>query len=95
MIWNYSPCSAGETISEQTYTLSKSIAATEFEYATDGDVNFGPLLSLPEGAEIECCGSGFNERTVKIRWHGKFYFAFVEELATQREDVKTMACGSA
>jgi hypothetical protein len=95
MIRNYDARPVFETVSEQTYTLSKSIAATEFACGKDGELYFGPLLSLPEGAEIECCGQGFNERTVKVRWHEKFYFVFFEELAMQRENVKSFACGSA
>jgi len=40
----------------------------------------GGISELPKDAKLDLCGEGFNERTVKVRWHGKLFFAFLQDL---------------
>jgi len=42
------------------------------------------ITQLPEGAELELCGEGFNERTVRVRWAEGFYFVFLQDLDVAR-----------
>lgn len=65
---------------EQTYTLSKRIAAIELVSTGDQLGRLGPIIQLPPGAELGLCGNGYNDRTVKVRWNGGFYFVFYEDL---------------
>jgi hypothetical protein len=47
----------------------------------DGDSGrLGPITQLPETAQVEICGDGFNDRTVKVRWNNSLYFVFREDL---------------
>lgn len=48
-----------------------------------GEMLLGPLITLPAGLELECCGLGFNDRTVKARWRGRIYFLFRQDLERQ------------
>jgi hypothetical protein len=40
----------------------------------------GLVTQLPQSADVEICGDGFNDRTVKVRWHDSFYFVFRDDL---------------
>jgi hypothetical protein len=62
-------------------SLAKNISAIELNGVENGKARLGPVLQLPHGAQVEVCGDGFNERTVKIRSNGKYYFAFLSDLA--------------
>lgn len=77
---------------ERTYLIPDDIPAMEVIPATSGQPGLGPILRIPNGAEIECCDEGFNEKTVKVRWQGKFYFVFREDLPTQRKPTAKYAC---
>jgi hypothetical protein len=63
-----------------SHPLTKNISAIELNGVENGKVRLGPVLQLPHGAQVEVCGDGFNERTVKIRSNGKYYFAFRSDL---------------
>lgn len=73
----YAPPMHGATLS---HSLSKNIAAIELEMAESGKARLGPVLQLPNGSLLDVCGDGFNERTVKIRSNGKYYFVFRSDL---------------
>jgi hypothetical protein len=62
-------------------SLSKNISAIELNGLENGQARLGPVLQLPSGAQVEVCGDGFNDRMVKIRSNGKYYFAFRSDLA--------------
>jgi hypothetical protein len=78
-------------VPERTYILSKQIPAIQLVPTGNGGARYGPVLNLPEGAELEACGSGFNDRTLKVRYEGSFYFVFLEDLELKR---KTAASAS-
>jgi hypothetical protein len=40
---------------------------------------------MPAGAQIQFCGEGFNNLTRKVRWEGKIYFIFLDDLEAQRK----------
>lgn len=61
-------------------TLSKVIAAINIRETEDGHTRMGLIAQLPQGAQLEICGEGFNERTVKVRWKNQFYFVFLQDV---------------
>jgi hypothetical protein len=58
--------------------LSRSISAVQLVRKENGAAKLGSLLQLARGTMIECCGDGFNERTVKICANGAYYFVFLQ-----------------
>ncbi|HEY7305382.1 MAG TPA: hypothetical protein VH601_14765, partial [Bryobacteraceae bacterium] len=84
-MWNGNTLPSFDISAEQTYLLSDNIAAVELIPSATGEPGLSPVSRIPEGAEIETCGAGFNEQTVKVRWRGKFYFVFLEDLPIQRK----------
>lgn len=74
------------TPSAQSYRLSRNVSAipilsTPFE----GCSPLGLITQLPEGAEIDIGGPGFNDHTVKVRCAGASYYIFLEDLEPQRK----------
>jgi hypothetical protein len=45
-----------------------------------GKLRLGTLIRLPDGADVEICGEGFNERTAKVLWGGCTYYVFLDDL---------------
>jgi hypothetical protein len=64
-----------------TYRLPNTIAAIQACCARHGAPELGAISHLPEGAELEFCGDGFNEGTLKVRWEGQSYFVFMQDIA--------------
>jgi hypothetical protein len=89
---NVNTFSSSDDSDEQRYLLPDNIAAMEIIPSTTGEPGLGPVLRIPEGAEIEYCGEGFSKQTVKVRWRGKFYFVFRDDLPTQRGRLAQRAC---
>lgn len=56
------------------------ISAIPIVAAEDGKRRLGTITQLPQGAELEISGEGFNDRTVKVRWHNSFYFVFRDDI---------------
>ena len=66
---------------EVSFRLSKSISAIQLHSNRMGsEAKLGPVLQLPAGTRLFLCGTGFNERTVKVRLHDQFYFVFAEDV---------------
>ena len=65
---------------EGSCQLNKSIAAIELLTGDNGAGRLGAVLQLPFGSQLEVCGAGFNERTLKVRSNNKFYFVFWQDL---------------
>jgi hypothetical protein len=63
-----------------TYRLPNAAAAIQASCTRDGAPELGTISHLPEGAELEFCGDGFNENTVKVRWEGQSYFVFLQDI---------------
>jgi hypothetical protein len=60
--------------------LSQRIAAVQLVRKENGAAALGPLSQLEPGTAVECCGDGYNERTIKVRAGNQFYFVFLEDL---------------
>lgn len=74
--------------------LSQEIRAIELCSNATGKMQLGPVLNIPAGSQIECCGQGFDARTVKICWRGKSYFIFRQDLENQcKPAVRYTCCG--
>jgi hypothetical protein len=63
--------------------LLKSVLAIQLEQNPDGRAKLGLLSRLGPGIVVERCGKGFDDRTVKIRANGHYYFVFLQELESQ------------
>jgi hypothetical protein len=46
----------------------------------EADLRYAGISELPKGAEVDLCGIGFSERTVKVCWRGEFFIAFIQDL---------------
>lgn len=66
--------------SHEQITLWKDITAIEITQVADGTRRCGLFLRLPQGAELIVCGSGFNDRTVTVDFHGRLYFVFLQDI---------------
>ena len=64
----------------EKYTLSRNVSAIQVTSSMDGRAQLGTIMQLPEGAQVEICGDGFNDQTVKVRCEGSFYFIFLEDI---------------
>jgi hypothetical protein len=82
-MWNADALSTSVDSSEQPCALSQEILAMELIPSQKGEMQLGPLSSIPEGADLAICGEGFNDRTAKVRWRGRFYFVFLQDLENQ------------
>jgi hypothetical protein len=67
------------TVSDGTVILSKRIAGIHLLPQKEGGAKLGSIAQL-DPAPVEVCGTGFNERTVKVRLNGEYYFVFREDL---------------
>jgi len=64
----------------RVFTLSKPIAAINFHMTETGETRTGLITQLPKDAAVEVCGSGFNERTIAVRWAESLYFVFLQDI---------------
>lgn len=82
-MWNSDALSATATCSEDGLILSEDIVAMELIPDRTGQMELGPLCNLPSGTEIQICGEGFNNETVKVRGPEGRYFVFLQDLEKQ------------
>ena len=66
------------------FFLAKNAPAIQIVPDENGRLRLGTLIRLPEGAEVEICGEGFDDRTAKVRCGGSTYYLFREDLQPQR-----------
>jgi hypothetical protein len=60
---------------ERIITLAKPIMGVELVCnERQRTIKLGPLSELTSGSTLDVCGEGFNERTIKVRCNGFFYF---------------------
>ena len=64
--------------------LSRSISAVQLVRKENGGAKLGSLLQLRRGTLVECCGDGFNDRTIKIRANGEYYFVFLQDIVARK-----------
>lgn len=60
--------------------LSRKASAVQFESRPNGATKLGLICQLPPGAEVELCGDGYSDRTVKVRYKDHFYFVFRNDI---------------
>lgn len=60
--------------------LSDRISAIQVTTTYHGQGPLGTITQLPKSAELEICGDGFNERTIKVCCQNSFYFVFREDI---------------
>jgi hypothetical protein len=63
--------------------LLKSVLAIQLEQNESGSGKLGMLSRLGPGMIVERCGMGFDDRTVKVRVNGHYYFVFLQDLEAQ------------
>ena len=74
-------CIPSDPVISEYKTLTRDVAALLIEKDSQGCARLGALHRLSHGAQVAICGSGFNERTVKIRTdEGQYYFVFIDDL---------------
>jgi hypothetical protein len=83
-----------ETPFERTYTLGRSVSAIPvLSGAQSSSVQLGLMTRLPEGAELDLRGPGFDDHTVRVRWGGQAYYVFLDDLELQRKRVASAVAG--
>lgn len=78
---------------QRRVTLPKNIAGIHLRIAEDGKSRLGCVSSIPEGAELRVCGSGFNTRTVEVDWNGHFYFVFLQDIESPEKTTSANKAG--
>lgn len=73
------------------YSLTKNAPAMQIVPDGTGKLRMGALIRLPDGAEVEICGEGFDDRTTKVLWEGSTYYVFRDDLQLNRYSM-TAAC---
>ena len=66
-------------VSSITLSLLAAISAIEF-LTKGGTSSLGMISELPARTTLELCGDGFNDRTVKVRVSGWFFYVFWEDI---------------
>jgi hypothetical protein len=77
---------------EKTYVLAHSVVAIQivpggFEAAPQ----LGLMTRLPEGAEVDLRGPGFDDLTVRVRCGGQAYYVFMDDLEPQRKRMASVS----
>ena len=62
-----------DTVSQAYYLLRRGVPALQFLGMQGDRAQFGPVIRIPRGEELEDCGYGLNEDTLKVR-HGECYY---------------------
>jgi hypothetical protein len=77
---------ADETSFGRVYVLPKIVSAIPILPSDEsGSTRLGLLTQLPEGAEIEVGGPGFNDRTLRVRCGAAAYYVFLDDLELVRK----------
>ena len=93
-MWNASALSISppfDLCTGDRYTLSDEICAMQLLPGENGTAVLGPVVTMPKGAQLDACGPGFNDRTLKVRSDGAFYFVFLQDLDAQRKPLARAA----
>lgn len=77
---------AAETPFGRVYVLPKIVSAIPILPSEQGgSTRLGLLTQLPEGAEIEIGGPGFNDRTLRVKCGTAAYYVFLDDLELVRK----------
>lgn len=70
----------------RVYVLPKTVSAIQvLPSEENGSTRLGLLTQLPESAEIEIGGPGFNDRTLRVRCGTAAYYVFIDDLELVRK----------
>lgn len=70
----------------RVYILPKMVSAIQILPSDEsGAARLGLLTQLPQGAEIEIGGAGFNDKTIRVRCGNAGYFVFLDDLDLVRK----------
>ena len=64
---------------ERSVSLCGPITGVQIMPREQGRAALG-FSELPEGATVEVCGYGYNERTAKVRVNGQYYLVFLQDI---------------
>jgi len=77
---------AAETSYGRLYVLPRIVSAIQILPSDEsGSKRLGLLTQLPEGAEIELGGPGFNDQTRQVRCGSASYYVFLDDLEMVRK----------
>ena len=65
----------------RTVVLTRKASAVQLETIANGTPKLGLICQFPPGTQVELCGDGYSERTVKVRYRDNFYFVFRNDIA--------------
>jgi len=65
---------------EGTITLRKDVSALEIVRREEATGHFGVIAQIAKGSILEICGTGFNDRTYKVRFQNRLFFVFSQDL---------------
>jgi hypothetical protein len=72
--------------------LPRVVSAIQIHPSDDcGSEHLGLITQLPQGAEIELGGPGFNDQTIQVRCGSASYYVFLDDL----ELLESAAAGGA
>ena len=66
--------------SHSQYSLAKNAHAMQIVPDDNGKLRLGTLIRLPDEADVQICGEGFNDRTAKVILGGSTYYVFLDDL---------------
>ncbi len=77
---------AATTLFGRPYVLPKFVSAIQILPSDEsGSTRLGLLTQLPEGAEIEMSGPGFNDDTLRVKCGNALYYVFLEDLQVAKK----------
>jgi hypothetical protein len=61
-------------------SLRNPICALKLSFAEASNEVTGLLTNLAAGTSMYVCGTGFNDRTVKVMVNGQYYYVFLRDI---------------
>ncbi len=69
----------------RVYVLPRIVSAIQILPDESGSKRLGLITQLPEGAEVEIGGPGFNDQTLRVRCGSASYYVFLDDLEMVRK----------
>jgi hypothetical protein len=77
---------ASATPFDSIYVVPTNVSAIQVLPSEDNEVTrLGLLTQLPEGAELQIAGPGFNDLTLRVKCGSAFYYVFLDDLELVRK----------
>ncbi len=71
---------------DSIYVVPNNVSAIQVLPSEDSEVTrLGLLTQLPEGAELQIAGPGFNDLTLRVKCGAAFYYVFLDDLELVRK----------